>query len=93
MDNYMPAQPGWWVVLYNDDGSLYTVHPIIAWKQDHTGLVPVTWDNDTNAATSSHYLSEEFGAVIYYPKDDFIARVLDETIPDYKLPNVDLEGA
>ncbi|EAW8510305.1 hypothetical protein YT37_002496 [Salmonella enterica subsp. enterica] len=93
MDKYMQAQPGWWVVLYNDDGSLSSVHPIISWVQGHTGLAPVTWDNHANAANSRHYLSEEFGAVIYYPKEDFKVRVLDETIDDYQLPSIDLEGA
>ncbi|EBL7700880.1 hypothetical protein DCT98_27025 [Salmonella enterica] len=94
MDKYMQAQPGWWVVLYNDDdGSLSSVHPVISWAQGNTGLIPVTWDNNSNAANLRHYLSEEFGAVIYYPKDDFKVRVLDETIDDYQLPSIDLEGA
>ncbi|EAW4991459.1 hypothetical protein FDQ50_18505 [Salmonella enterica] len=93
MDKYMQAQPGWWVVLYNYDGSLSSVHPVISWVQGNTGLIPVTWDNNSNAANLRHYLSEEFGAVIYYPKDDFKVRVLDETIDDYQLPSIDLEGA
>ncbi|EIL8818636.1 hypothetical protein LMF84_004777 [Salmonella enterica] len=93
MDKYMQAQPGWWVVLYNYDGSLSSVHPVISWVQGNTGLIPVTWDINSNAANLRHYLSEEFGAVIYYPKDDFKVRVLDETIDDYQLPSIDLEGA
>lgn len=93
MDKYMQAQPGWWVVLYDNDGSLDDVYPVIAWRQGNTGLIPVTWDSHANAATLRHYLSKKFGAVIYYPKDDFKVRVLDETIDVYQLPSLDLEGA
>lgn len=89
-DRYTLAQPGWWVVLYDNAGSFQSAHPVVAWTPN---LTPLTWDSVAGGINSSHYLSEDFGTVIYYPKADFIVRVLDETIPDYKLPNIDLEGA
>ncbi|EAA3938786.1 hypothetical protein DOR63_21305 [Salmonella enterica subsp. enterica] len=93
-ENIIPAQAGWWVVMYAEEACvdlIQAVYPVIAWKQIDDGLIPLTWDIDSNAATTQIYQCREFGTVMYYPRDDFQVKVRGELDSTYQIPGLDLE--
>lgn len=90
-ENIIPAQAGWWVVMYTEEAcvdSIRAVYPVIAWQQIDDDLIPLTWDIDSNSATTHIYHRKEFGTVIYYPRDDFQVKVMGELDSTYQIPGL-----